>query len=233
MIKAVVFDFGQTLVDAADGFRAAEKKLQLCIFSDLKLSDWEEFISLYRNIRRSFHEKSNFSRKAIISVVYRCFGRKVDPRKISRWQEDYWQKVAEETREFPEAREVLKLLSANYNLAMITNTQGGRESESHRAYRFPDLMRFFETIVVAGEGDIPPKPDPAPFRLCLDRLNIEASEAVYVGDDWRIDICGAENSGMHPVWIKHRSVRRSWPEVESSVPVIESLDQLPELPLFD
>jgi len=28
MIKAILFDFGQTLVDAADGFRAAEKAAQ-------------------------------------------------------------------------------------------------------------------------------------------------------------------------------------------------------------
>jgi len=37
MIKAVVFDFGQTLVDAADGFRSAENAVQDRIFSDLRL----------------------------------------------------------------------------------------------------------------------------------------------------------------------------------------------------
>jgi FMN phosphatase YigB (HAD superfamily) len=82
---------------------------------------------------------------------------------------------------------------------------------------------------VAGEGGIPPKPDQKPFRLCLEKLEISASEAVYIGDDWRIDICGARDAGMHPIWLKHHSVQRNWPEVEDSVPVITSLEKLLDL----
>ena len=50
-----------------------------------------------------------------------------------------------------------------------------------------------------------------------------------MGDDYRIDICGARGAGLHPVWLKHDSVRRNWPAVEISVPVITNLKQLLEL----
>ena len=70
MIKAVLFDFGQTLVDSADGFRGAEKQAQEKIFRNLSLTSWEEFLSNYRRIRKDFHAKSQLSRKAIWEEVY-------------------------------------------------------------------------------------------------------------------------------------------------------------------
>ena len=81
-------------------------------------------------------------------------------------------------------------------------------------------------IVVAGEGSVPEKPDPEPFRLCLRQLGIAPAESVYVGDDWRIDVCGSEAAGMHPVWLKHRTLRRNWPSVRTETPVIDSLEGL-------
>jgi hypothetical protein len=47
-----------------------------------------------------------------------------------------------------------------------------------------------------------------------------------VGDDWRIDVCGSEAAGMHPVWLRHRLLRRNWPQVETAAPVIDSLERL-------
>jgi putative hydrolase of the HAD superfamily len=91
------------------------------------------------------------------------------------------------------------------------------------------LESFFEVIIVAGEGDIPTKPDPVPFLMGVRKLGVEPSEAVYVGDDYRIDICGAKDAGLHSVWIKHHLVKRNWPDVETEVPIISSLNQLLEL----
>jgi putative hydrolase of the HAD superfamily len=109
---------------------------------------------------------------------------------------------------------------------MITNTQGQQRSGTHRISQFPELETHFEVIIVAGENGIPPKPDPEPFRLCLRELNLKPSESVYVGDDYRIDVCGAKDAGLHAVWLKHHSVSRSWPDVQTSTPIIRHLDEL-------
>jgi putative hydrolase of the HAD superfamily len=68
--------------------------------------------------------------------------------------------------------------------------------------------------------------------MCVDALGVAPSEAVYVGDDWRIDVCGSRDAGLNPVWIKHESVKRNWPEVTPDVPVITRLDQLHQLELL-
>jgi HAD superfamily hydrolase (TIGR01549 family) len=226
MIKAVIFDFGQTLVDSADGFREAEKEAQDKLFKNLGLSNRENFLSIYRLLRREFHDRSDFSRRSLFNEVYYYYCLAADEKQLERWETEYWETVKAHTNIFPEAQAVLTTLNARYAVALITNTQGQRTSETHRINYFPELEKFFKLIVVAGEGEIPAKPDPEPFRRCLAKLEIAPSEAVYVGDDYRIDVCGAQAAGMHAVWIQHYSVNRSWPKVEATVPIITCLDQL-------
>jgi hypothetical protein len=47
-IEAVLFDFGQTPVDSADGFRAAEKEAQARLMADLAIARQDEFLEDYR-----------------------------------------------------------------------------------------------------------------------------------------------------------------------------------------
>ncbi len=229
MIKAVLFDFGQTLVDSANGFRTAEKEAQTRIFSDVSLTSWKNFLSNYRRIRKEFHSRSQFSRKSIWQELYFYYCLAPDLTRLETWENEYWETVKAHTTLFPEAERVLETLTAHYQLALITNTQGQQAGKTHRINEFSNLERFFKVIIVAGEGGVPPKPDRVPFRLCLEKLGIVPDEAVYVGDDWRIDICGAKDVGIQPIWLQHHSVNRNWPSVETSVPIITSLDRLLDL----
>ena len=227
MIRAIVFDFGQTLVDSSEGFRTAEKEAQQKAFAALGLNDQEEFLAVYRAIRSAFHGRSRFSRKAILAELFRSYGRDADPELLAQWETEYWQRVQALTRVFPETQEVLgKLAERAYRLALITNAQGQEAEGQHRLANYPELERMFEVVVVAGEAGVPAKPDPAPFLLCLEMLGLTPGETLYVGDDWRIDVRAAQAVGMQPIWLKHRLVRRNWPEVETDAPVIDSLEAL-------
>ena len=229
MIKAVIFDFGQTLVDSANGFRKAEKEAQDKLFANLGLTVRDDFLAIYRRLRKEFHARSNFSRYSLWQEVFYYYCVAVDDHSLVSWETDYWETVKSHTRLFPEATGVLDALRGRYNIALITNTQGQKTSGGHRISLYPQLEKFFEVIIVAGEGGLPTKPDPEPFQQCLAGLGISAAEAVYIGDDWRIDVCGARDAGMHAIWLKHHSVQRNWPEVTGSAPVITNLEELLEL----
>ena len=229
MIKAVIFDFGQTLVDSAGGFRKAEKEAQERLFAKLGLTVREDFLALYRRYRQEFHDRSNFSRSALWQEVFYYYCVAVDLDLLVRWETEYWETVRNHTTLFSEAKDVLAALLSRYEIALITNTQGQRSTGNHRISLYPELENFFSVIIVAGEGGTPTKPDPRPFHECLEKLGILPSEAVYVGDDWRIDICGARDAGMHAIWLKHHTVQRNWPEVDNPGPVITRLDELLEL----
>jgi HAD superfamily hydrolase (TIGR01549 family) len=226
MIKAIIFDFGQTLVNSADGFRAAEKEAQAKLFSKLGLTIQTDFLTNYRRLRKELHEQSNFSRKFLFHEIYYYYCLTPNEKLLEQWETEYWETVKANTLLFPEALEVLKALNEKYQVSMITNTQGQKTAGTHRISLFPEIEKFFKVIIVAGENGIPPKPAPDPFRKCLEKLQIKASEAVYVGDDYRIDVCGARDAGLHPIWLKHHSVKRNWPEVQTSVSVITGLEQL-------
>jgi FMN phosphatase YigB (HAD superfamily) len=233
MIKALLFDFGQTLVDSADAFRAAEKEAKDRLFSHMSSGSggpsWDVFLPCYRSVRKEFHQKSNFSRQAIWQAVCRDLNCKPDPECFEKWEKEYWVKVGSRTKPFPETIPVLEELSGPYLLSLVTNTQGQKSSGNHRLALFPQLESFFQVIIVAGESGIPPKPHHEPFRLCLEQLNILPSEAVFIGDDWRMDIGGAKKAGIQPIWLQHYSVKRNWPDVNIDFPVITRLDELFDL----
>lgn len=232
MMKAVIFDFGQTMVDSADGFRRAEKDAQEKLFGHMALSLPGKFREHYRQVRKDYHARSNFSRRAMWRDVYHYYCLLPDEALLDTWETEYWETVKAHSVLFPETPGVLERLNTQFQVALITNTQGQPVSGTHRIRQFPELEAYFRIIIVAGENGIPPKPDPAPFRMCVDALDVAPSEAVYVGDDWRIDVCGSRDAGLNPVWIKHESVRRNWPAVTPDVPVITRLDQLHQLELL-
>jgi putative hydrolase of the HAD superfamily len=235
MIKAVIFDFGQTLVDSAEGFRSAEKKAKeeifLSLFSSSSDDQYQTYLNEYRQIRNSFHARSEFSRVSIWQAVYERFNCKADLKKLTQMESEYWELVQSKTAPFPETVSVLEKLAKKFQLGIITNTQGQKSSGSHRITLFPGIEIFFEAIVVAGESGLPAKPDPAPFLLCLKKMNLKPAEAIYVGDDFQKDVNGAGSVGLHPIWIKHNLVKRTWPEPESHFKyrVISDLNQLLEI----
>jgi putative hydrolase of the HAD superfamily len=230
MIKAIVFDFTQTLVDSSSGFRLAEKKVKRNLFTYLGLTDWDEFLQKYRKTRSQSIRQSILSRKTIWQAICRLYCRSGDDILFGNWEYEYWLTVNHNTMLFPETLTVIEELAKTYKLGMLSNTQGQPSKlGNHCLDGFKILDPYFQSVVIAGENSIPLKPKREAFEFCLKQLGISASEAIYVGDDWRNDIYGSMEAGLQPVWIKHHSVKRNWPEAEFNVPKITSLDQLLDL----
>lgn len=229
MIEAILFDFGQTLVNSADGFRTAERDAQHKLIMDLGDVPWDQFIDCYRDTRKTLHDQSRISRVELWSTVYAAFEREPDLARLVGWEGEYWQTVNRHTAPFPEAVDVLEQLQPRYGLGLVSNSQGQSDSAGHRLQEFPELARFFEVAIIAGEDGIPAKPDPQPFQLCLERLGVKPEATLYVGDDYRIDVGGARGVGTQPVWLQHHTVKRHWPAGDPEVPVITSLERLLDL----
>ena len=229
MIEAILFDFGQTLVNSADGFRTAERDAQHKLIMDLGDVPWDQFIDCYRDTRKTLHEQSRISRVELWRSVYATFKREPDLARLVGWEGEYWQTVNHHTAPFPEAVDVLNLLQPRYGLGLVSNSQGQADSAGHRLQEFPELECFFEVAIIAGEAGIPAKPDPQPFQLCLERLGVKPQSAMYVGDDYRIDVEGARAIGMQPVWLQHDTVQRHWPTGDPDVSVITNLEALLDL----
>ena len=87
---------------------------------------------------------------------------------------------------------VLELDTAGVPLYAITNFSG--EFWPPFRAREADLFDRFRGIVVSGD-ELLTKPDPAIYRLALDRFALRAAECVFV-DDRTDNVAGAQNVGM-------------------------------------
>ena len=123
---------------------------------------------------------------------------------------------------FPDALQVLRELGRSLRLGLVTN---GPCDLQYDKLDISGLNGCFGAIVVSREVGIA-KPDPRIFAIALDRLEVPASDAVFVGDNPKTDITGAHAAGMKAVWLN----RDNAPSPDGTVPdaTIRSLDELPD-----
>src|SRR5215831_3618252 len=80
-----------------------------------------------------------------------------------------------------ESAHVLKILRTSWHLGVVTN---GEPRIQQRKVAALGLSDYVDTVVFAAEyGDGTGKPAPAGFRAALERLSVEPSRVVFVGDD--------------------------------------------------
>ena len=86
---------------------------------------------------------------------------------------------------------------AGLRTAAISNTEDGRLEELMRLVGLAEHFDFMLDSYVVGVR----KPDPAIFRLALDRLGLEPRQAVYVGDSYGHDALPALGLGLGAVLV--------------------------------
>ncbi|MCD7723646.1 MAG: HAD-IA family hydrolase [Clostridiales bacterium] len=122
---------------------------------------------------------------------------------------------------FPEAAPVLKQLRLmGYVTGVITN---GPSVLQHHKMEKSGLSCYCDIVVVSGDIGID-KPDPEIFKYTSSRLKLECGQCVYVGDHPVNDIAAAQNAGMHPVRMNHGWFKGK--NLTPGVPVIENLSEL-------
>jgi HAD superfamily hydrolase (TIGR01549 family) len=68
-------------------------------------------------------------------------------------------------------------------------------------------LAYFDALVISSDvGYI--KPHPEIFRRALSQCQLQADEAVFVGDTYRQDILGAKRAGMKTIWLNSRGEPR-------------------------
>lgn len=102
-------------------------------------------------------------------------------------------------------------------LAVISNTEDGRLRDSLDAAGIADRFDLLIDSHLVGYR----KPDPAIFRLTLDRLGLEAHEAAFVGDSYAHDALAAQAIGLRGILLDPLDLHP-----ESVCPRIKSLDEL-------
>jgi epoxide hydrolase-like predicted phosphatase len=88
----------------------------------------------------------------------------------------------------------VRVLHKSYKTALMSNAWDDLRQVIHEKWHFEDA---FDTLIISAEVKLV-KPDPLIFRLALEQLGVEASQAIFV-DDMRRNVDGAKAVGLHGI----------------------------------
>ena len=119
---------------------------------------------------------------------------------------------------FDDVLPALKALKEqNFILGSLTNVA----QDMNPICRKLGLEPYLNFVVTSQEAGAD-KPQPAIFLAALERAEVDASEAVHVGDQYKMDVVGARGVGITPILIDRYDL---YPEV-SDCPRIRNLSEL-------
>lgn len=106
-----------------------------------------------------------------------------------------WPKESEQL--YPQAKEVLELLSQKYKLGIIANQIAGTQERIDNW----DIGKYFDIVVASAETGCA-KPDLKIFHIALEQADCKPDQAVMIGDRLDNDVTPAKKLGMKTVWVR-------------------------------
>lgn len=216
MIRAVIFDMDETLLDRQGSLRrfaAAQHARHQDALGGLPVADFvERFITLDNN-------GSLWKDEVYRHILDENRITAIDPQALL---DEYITDFCNHCQGFAGLAEmVAELRAQGRRLGVITN--GTFPFQLHN-FRALGVAEHFAAVLVSAQEGIR-KPAPEIFRRALTRLGVTADEAVFVGDNPEADIRGAQNVGMRTVYRPNIF----WPECDFADAVCTDLPDLPAI----
>jgi pyrophosphatase PpaX len=204
MLKAVIFDVDGVLVDS--------KRAVIAFYSSLFKEAGYNDISR-EDIAKCFHLPLVHSIRELIG----CDDEEVNRIKSLAVNSEH---RSRELYEFPEKLDhVLESLYRRFKLAIVTSRI--RYGVQH-IFDVKEMAHYFDEVI-AFEDYSEPKPSPEPLLVALDRLQVSADQAIYIGDS-DTDIEAATSAGMPSIHLAtkhHKDATHGIERFEELLDVIE------------
>ena len=214
-IKAVLFDFGDTLVDTPSDFdyETLLKQLHRSLVDNGVAVSYEDYQRAHVEIRDRIYAGNSVREVAFpkrVSEALSRFGYSFEPRSklmidATEAFMEPWIRARTMERGVPS---VLRKLGATYKLGLVSNFSWS--SAVWKTLNRFNICEFFDAVVVSMDVEWR-KPSPRIFRKALKEIRVLASEAVFVGDELDHDVEGSQRVGMRAVWLNKESRERNSP----------------------
>lgn len=97
----------------------------------------------------------------------------------------------------PYHREILETLGKTHRLAIVSNFD--HAPTVYDLLKRDRIESSFDVVVISGELGWR-KPHRLIFETALERLGVSADQALFVGDNFEMDVLGASQAGIAAVW---------------------------------
>ncbi|MBI3550844.1 MAG: TIGR02253 family HAD-type hydrolase [Elusimicrobia bacterium] len=196
MIKSVLFDIDNTLIDFMRMKRAAvDAAVEAMIDAGLKVDKTK----MVEKIFDVYWKEGVEDQKIFDKVLLKEHG-KIDFKILASGIIGYRRAKAASMTPYPHARlALIELMKMGIRCAVISDAP-----KLEVWLRIVDLglPDYFDHIVTSADFGVK-KPDPQPFRKALELLDCAPHEAIMVGDWADRDIAGAKKLGIKTAWAKY------------------------------
>ena len=219
--KAILFDWAYTLVDLVceDDRAAFVEMMKFLKDRNIKLPEFELIYSSYQDLfyglikeSRQTHREANF--ETTLRYLFFKYGVEVEGR-VS-WKDIltvYYEVIHGVRLVYPDVVSTLKVLKeSGVRMGVISNTTNP-EFIKEEELRLTGLNIYFEFSIFSSSMPYR-KPHPSIYTAAISRLNIEAENILFVGDDLIMDVMGARSVGLSTAWLN----RDGSPSAENIIP---------------
>jgi HAD superfamily hydrolase (TIGR01509 family) len=196
-VKGVLIDLDNTLYPyEINHKRSMEKCIDRCE-QQYGISR-DKFIAFFKPSREKIHHQlfgqaASHSRLLYFQKFAESLYHYTNPTFALDMEEVYWSEFLTGIAFYPEAERFLqKIQTAGITSCIVTDLTSQIQ---FRKWQQLDLGRYVQYMVSSEESGVE-KPDPAIFNLALEKLALNASEVIMVGDNYDKDIKGAESIGI-------------------------------------
>jgi putative hydrolase of the HAD superfamily len=196
MIKAIIFDLDNTLMDFMKVKRVAiETAVEAMIDAGLKMPKEEMVEKIYK----AYGEEGIEDQHIFDKVLEREFGH-IDYRILASGIIGYRRAKEGTMSLYPHVHLTLTTLT-KMGIKMIIVTDAPKLPVWMRISAL-GLQHYFEHILTY-EDTGAKKPSPKPFQMALDILKVKPDEALMVGDWAERDVVGAKQMGMKTAFARY------------------------------
>lgn len=196
MIKAILFDLDNTLVDFFKmKNEAVEAAAVAMVDAGLKLSPKEaeaEIYAVYKDEGIEFQEVFDRFLKKVTGEI--------DHKILAAGIVAYRRAREAALVLYPHVNMTLmKLMKKGYKLAVISDAP---KRQAWLRLCYLNLHHIFDWVITFEDTGFR-KPDPAPFKMALKLLEVKPEETIMVGDWPERDMAGAASLGIKTVYAKY------------------------------
>ena len=203
-IKAVFFDFDNTLVDYVksdiDSLKQVAKVLPIAIDVDSFINIAVEEIMQFHDLVSNGQVKPRDIHSYRLGNTLRHFA--------VEWQEDYLdiylQHFIKSTICFCGAEKVIRYLYGKVKLGLISNAYNSEEQKQRISNT--GIAGYFDDIIVCADIGAY-KPEKEAFLYLVNKYHLMPNECIYIGDSEKYDLQGAKNAGLCTIKMFHNPLR--------------------------
>jgi len=207
-IRAILFDLGNTLVGyyTSGEFPVVLRRcVRECASALGQTEDRGRDEDLFERALLLNREQSDYAVWPLSARLQELFGayESIDEASAEALATTFLKPIFAIARLDPQAIPLLEALRGRgIKTAIVSNTPWGSPASAWRAElsRHGLLDKVDATVFCMDVGWR--KPHRAPFDRALSLLDVAPADALFVGDDHRWDIVGAQNAGLRPVLLE-------------------------------